>query len=745
MDILGIQQHKTNYSKIGEVRLVPVWQSVVEKQSPQGAPIDEPSHLRWWQRAQLHFIRKCEAISEVTVSNHDFMSRRMRNDRTGPANEVISDPFHFLLPSAWDVVLGSASPGGLLASAVGTGKTAVMVSHILEVATPECPALVVVPTQVEQQWVNEFERVCALEGRACTIFEKVGRKRVPDPDPAGITVWRCNNVVASWAKPPPYHVFLTTYSFVERRVMELQRNITSAVDDCINCINQRAVVQYVTRTRKFDMDVWAAEAGEYARKHGLHNVFHNRVWRVIVYDEIDDITKKDGRRTLLQMWKFLNRVPAKHVWGMTAAPSNFTQIARALRWRVVRDPLVYKDDGSPPLEAYNLFNSIYVNYAATLMAKRAIRYGKSVMPRISVRHKVLKLELTGDERRMLNYLRSMPHGVKRTRAELLLCTDVHAMIQQMAGEASTSTISTLEDFYNMLARHKQQDDDNAERRRELTARLEELEVMLGALDAEFERAQVQAQITAAQQQLGSMCRDVHGGNFNALKARVEEATNNPCPVCMEDIDGDTALTPCAHVFCTECLRTWLTAHAKCPMCRHCPIAWADVRVMTKVKDEPQPVTKQLYSTKLQYVYTQVRNILQSTQDKVILFCDYPDTLRTMRGVLEKEGIPTLHISGNIYVKRNNLDKFHKDGEERVLLLHTHNQNSGMDLFQANHIIFMNCFALGHTTVQQAVGRCVRLAQKKTVNVTFVTVPEVESVPDFDYFMESFLSSHENDQ
>lgn len=743
METLGIVKHPSRSHTSHQIgaAVLPLWQSMVQRQSPQGAPVDEPSHLQWWQRAQLQFIRTCEANAEVVVSNRNFISTCMPAYATRPVNQIIALCSLCELPPRWDVVLRSESPGGLLASAVGTGKTAVMVSHILEVATPECPALVVVPTQVEQQWVNEFERVCALEGRPCTIFEKAGRKRVPDPDPAGLTVWRCNTVVASWATPPPYHVFLTTYPFVERRVAELEANVTSAVDE------DPQPDEYLYGTRRFDMDVWASVAGEYARKHGLHNVFHNRTWRVIVYDEINDIARHDARRGVRQMWQFLNRVPAKHVWGMTAAPTHYVQIARALRWRVVRDPLVYKD-GSPPLEAYNLFNVMNVEYGASLLAARAIRYSKAVMPVITVRHRVLHLELTADERRLLNYLRTMRDSAKRARAELLLCTDVRTMIEQligsMGGETST-TIATLDDFYNVLAARQQRIPDTAEVRR-IKARLEELEVMLGALDADFERRQVQAQIESAQKDLRSLCRDVHGGDFTALKARVEEATNNPCPVCMDDIEGDTALTPCAHVFCTECLRTWLTTQSKCPMCRHCPIKWQDVRVLCRdvqPAQEPPAAPTQLYSTKLQYVYTQVRNILQSTGDKVIVFCDYPETLRTMRDVLEKEGIPTLHISGNIHVKRNNLEKFHKDEDARVLLLHTHNQNSGMDLFQANHVIFVNCFNLCHTTVQQAVGRCVRLAQQKVVNVTFVTVPEVESLPDFDYFMQPFQSSSQS--
>ena len=62
------------------------------------------------------------------------------------------------------VTVTAAAPGGLVASAVGTGKTAVLVTHLLERGTAARPALVVVPAQVEQQWADEFERVGAVAG-----------------------------------------------------------------------------------------------------------------------------------------------------------------------------------------------------------------------------------------------------------------------------------------------------------------------------------------------------------------------------------------------------------------------------------------------------------------------------------------------------------------------------------------------------------------------------------------------------
>ena len=42
-----------------------------------------------------------------------------------------------------------------------------------------------------------------------------------------------------------------------------------------------------------------------------------------------------------------------------------------------------------------------------------------------------------------------------------------------------------------------------------------------------------------------------------------------CPVCLSPAEPGLlqALTPCAHSFCAECLRTPLAVHPQCPVCR----------------------------------------------------------------------------------------------------------------------------------------------------------------------------------
>jgi len=44
---------------------------------------------------------------------------------------------------------------------------------------------------------------------------------------------------------------------------------------------------------------------------------------------------------------------------------------------------------------------------------------------------------------------------------------------------------------------------------------------------------------------------------------------NECPICLIEIkQTDFHITSCNHIFCKNCIDTWLHNHNNCPICRH---------------------------------------------------------------------------------------------------------------------------------------------------------------------------------
>ena len=641
----------------------------------------------------------------------------------------------------------SQAPGGLIASAVGTGKTAILVAHILRTATVEAPVLLVVPAQVEQQWVAEFETMGRVQDKTVSVMTRSvkpkKRKRGGDDSyestDSPFVVWRCNTVVNTRAPPLEWRVLLVTYNFVVRRAEAL--------------LNKRFV---------FDFAKWVEVSKDYAQEHGIATVFHDRVWGAIVYDEINEVITSHHK----WIQSYLNSIPAAHVWGLTATPICFQYLAALLR---ITQPTVTvkKHHEEQGLREEDRTVKYIMNHAQDMwrgaVTSRSIRFSKEIMPHVRVRHRVAVLELSPQEREVMEFM----HLTYTSRDDLLFCTDLAAfmanVVRQRSGELSETAPQeeslhyiTREEFWTFMESDVQER-LAASRRALRTAEdtVAQYEAVLPALDPRsLEALQLTTKLgverrkcTTLTQTVSSLTRQ--GEYIGGLKDRIREAETNPCPICMDTIEeGKLAVTPCTHVFCVTCILPWVQAHRKCPMCRaqifpgemnvlvnEVPQPEVPPEMATEEQDAPPgeadapeaPATLN-YSTKIRFLLTQLRVLCSQTDDKAIVFCNYNGTARKIQGVLESEGIVCTNLVGNIFSKNKKLKQFRCDDNCRILFLHSGVHYSGMDLFNANHIYFVNS-ALDSHVVQQAVGRCVRLSQTKDVNVTFLTMTEVETMPD----------------
>ena len=95
-------------------------------------------------------------------------------------------------------------------------------------------------------------------------------------------------------------------------------------------------------------------------------------------------------------------------------------------------------------------------------------------------------------------------------------------------------------------------------------------------------------------------------------------------------------------------------------------------------------------------------------------------LKLVSYVLKEYKIEYLECIGNIFRINNNINKFKYDDNNRLILLSSENCTSGNNLTEASHIILLDTMNnnLEHSRAieDQAIGRAVRLGQKKNVNV-----------------------------
>ena len=123
-------------------------------------------------------------------------------------------------------------------------------------------------------------------------------------------------------------------------------------------------------------------------------------------------------------------------------------------------------------------------------------------------------------------------------------------------------------------------------------------------------------------------------------------------------------------------------------------------------------------------------LFESIGNRVIIFSQYDKMLKLIGKTLAEFNIKFVYSNGNNYVINRNINKFKTDESIRIIMLSSETSNSGSNLTEANHIIFIdvlqNTQAYTKSIETQAIGRAVRLGQKLPVKIVrFITKGTVE--------------------
>lgn len=233
-----------------------------------------------------------------------------------------------------------------------------------------------------------------------------------------------------------------------------------------------------------------------------------------------------------------------------------------------------------------------------------------------------------------------------------------------------------------------------------------------------------------------------------------------CSVCLGDGFGldKLAITPCAHSFCMDCLRSIVENFKSCSICRH-PLSLRDVRPLcqelqvetpaaeasggssssssapAKKEQEPDMSSHGKYGTKLAVVVQKLLKLRQEDSTaKVILFVQFDDLKRKVASALAEFGVPCATLQGGVGQRANIIRdwQYNASSQTFVLLLSLAQSASGTNLTAASHVVFLHPMlaptaerAVGYEL--QAIGRARRHGQlRDAVHVwRFVTAGTVE--------------------
>lgn len=217
---------------------------------------------------------------------------------------------------------------------------------------------------------------------------------------------------------------------------------------------------------------------------------------------------------------------------------------------------------------------------------------------------------------------------------------------------------------------------------------------------------------------------------NVVKTIIEK---NECPICLDDIEKDNiAITSCGHKFCWDCLSTSLEIKMRSTTIRNCPqcnnkLGNNDVYLYVEDQEELhlKPVNLEnlselvnhLKSTKLGNLIYYLKHL--EPDDKCIIFSQWDSLLHHVGLTLVKNNISLVYCTGTIYQRRNAISDFCKKSTQ-VIMLSSQNAASGINLTQANKVIFIEPI---HGTEKykndienQAVSRADRIGQKRPLEI-----------------------------
>nr|DAD19846.1 TPA_asm: hypothetical protein HUJ06_021309 [Nelumbo nucifera] len=210
---------------------------------------------------------------------------------------------------------------------------------------------------------------------------------------------------------------------------------------------------------------------------------------------------------------------------------------------------------------------------------------------------------------------------------------------------------------------------------------------------------------------------------------IRRGENTECPICLEYAD-DPVLTPCAHRMCRECLlSSWRTpSNGLCPICRMplkknelitCP---SENRFRVDIEKNWKESCK---VSKLLDCLEHIRR--KGPGEKSIIFSQWTSFFDILEIPLRKKGIGFLRFDGKLSQKQRErvLREFSETNERRVLLMSLKAGGVGLNLTAASNVFLMDPW-WNPAVEEQAIMRIHRIGQKRRVCVRrFIVKDTVE--------------------
>lgn len=197
--------------------------------------------------------------------------------------------------------------------------------------------------------------------------------------------------------------------------------------------------------------------------------------------------------------------------------------------------------------------------------------------------------------------------------------------------------------------------------------------------------------------------------YNTVVNRLVECV---CPICTDSLKSPVIFTCCYNVYCDGCVSEWLRMKKSCPLCRE-DITMEKIIELSGPSsgNEKREVTPSLLKTREEIF----KNLIKTCK-KTIVFCNYDESFRIIKKILEHENIKYGTLKGKREARTKVIEDYIR-GEIPVILLNSLYNGSGLELQNTTDIILYH--DMNEYTKVQAIGRANRIGRTSNLNVHYL--------------------------
>ncbi|KQJ81446.1 DNA repair protein RAD5B [Brachypodium distachyon] len=209
---------------------------------------------------------------------------------------------------------------------------------------------------------------------------------------------------------------------------------------------------------------------------------------------------------------------------------------------------------------------------------------------------------------------------------------------------------------------------------------------------------------------------------------IRQGATTECPICLESASDDPVITPCAHRMCRECLlSSWSTpAGGPCPLCRSPVTKDQLIKLPGKCRFEVDAKNNWKDSCKVAKLIMTLEG-LEKKREKSIVFSQFTSFFDLLEFPFNQKGIKFLRFDGQLSQKHREkvLREFSESQDKMVLLMSLKAGGVGLNLTSASNVFLMDPW-WNPAVEEQAIMRIHRIGQKREVQVRrFIVKDTVE--------------------